>query len=60
LAGSGPAAAAATAGLSLAALTAAIKSYLPVVRVLVILGEAVPALRKRLMQRVEAALRPED
>jgi Ser/Thr protein kinase RdoA (MazF antagonist) len=48
------------AGLSPAALTAAIESYLPIVRVLVLLGGAMPALRERLLQRVEAALRPED
>jgi hypothetical protein len=34
--------------------------YLPIVRVRVILGGAMPALRERLIQRVEAALRPED
>lgn len=45
------------AGLAPAALTAAIEPYLPVVRALVVLGEAVPALRERLLQRVEAALR---
>ena len=48
------------AGLSPAALTAAIESYLPIVCVLFLLGGAFPALRERLMQRVEAALRPED
>lgn len=48
------------AGLSQAALTAAIDSYLPIVRVLVVLGEAMPAMRERLLQRAEAALRPED
>jgi hypothetical protein len=48
------------AGLSPAALTAAIESYLPIVRVLVLLGGAMPALREKLLQRVEAALRPED
>ena len=47
------------AGLSPAALTAAIESYLPIVRVLVLLGGAMPALRERLLQRVEAALRAE-
>jgi Ser/Thr protein kinase RdoA (MazF antagonist) len=47
------------AGISPAALTAAIEPYLPVVRVLIILGGAVPAMRERLMQRVEAALRRE-
>ena len=34
--------------------------YLPVVRVRVVLGGAAPALRERLIQRVEAALRSED
>jgi Ser/Thr protein kinase RdoA (MazF antagonist) len=48
------------AGLSPAALTAAIESYLPIVRALVVIGGAMPALRERLIQRVEAALRPED
>ena len=42
-----------------AALAAAIDSYLPIVRVLVLLGNAMPSLRERLLQRVEAALRPE-
>ena len=48
------------AGLSPAALTAAIESYLPIVRVLVLLGGTVPAMRERLLQRIEAALRAED
>jgi len=39
---------------------AAIESYLPIVRLLVFFGGAMPALRERLLQRVEAALRPED
>jgi hypothetical protein len=43
-----------------AALTAAIEPYLPIVCLLVLLGEAMPALRERLIQRVDAALRPED
>ena len=47
------------AGLAPAALTAAIESYLPIVRTLVVLGEAMPAMRERLLQRVEAALRAE-
>ena len=46
------------AGLPLKALAAAIDSYLPIVRVLVLLGDTMPALRERLLQRVEAALRP--
>ncbi len=48
------------AGMSQAALTAAVEPYLPIVRVLVLLGGAVPALRERLIQRIEAALRSED
>jgi len=47
------------AGMSQAVLTAAIESYLPIARVLMVLGGAMPALRERLIQRVEAALRPE-
>ena len=49
------------AGMSPAALTAAIESCLPVVCVFYLLLKAVPpALRERVIQRVEAALRPED
>ena len=49
------------AGMSPAALTAAMEPYLPIVRVRVLLGPAgSPALRERLIQRVEAALRSED
>jgi hypothetical protein len=48
------------AGMSQAALTAAMEPYLPIVRVRVLLGGAVPALRERLIQRIEATLRPED
>jgi hypothetical protein len=44
------------AGLSPAALTAAIEPYLPIVRVLLILGGAFPTHRERLMQHVEAEL----
>jgi phosphotransferase family enzyme len=44
------------AGVSPAALTAAIESYLPIVRSLFLIGGAFPALRKRLIERVEAAL----
>jgi hypothetical protein len=46
-----------------AALTAAVKPYLPIIRVRIVLAEAVPAvpgLRERLIQRIEADLRPED
>jgi Ser/Thr protein kinase RdoA (MazF antagonist) len=48
------------AGMSQAALAAAMEPYLPIVRVFLLLGGAVPALRERLIQRIEAALRPED
>ena len=45
------------AGMGPAALTAAIESYLPIVCLLVALGNTMPALRERLIQRAEAALR---
>ena len=48
------------AGVSPTALTAAVESYLPIVRVLFVLGRAFPALRERFIQRVEAALRSDD
>jgi aminoglycoside phosphotransferase (APT) family kinase protein len=48
------------AGLSLAELTAAMEPYLPIVRTFVVLGNVVPALRERLIQRIEAGLRSED
>jgi hypothetical protein len=48
------------AGIAPAALMAAMQPYLPIVRVFLLLGGAAPHMRKRLMQRVEAALRPED
>jgi Ser/Thr protein kinase RdoA (MazF antagonist) len=48
------------AGISQAALTAAMEPYLPIVRVFALLGEALPAQRERLIQRVEATLRSED
>ena len=48
------------AGLSPAVLTAAIEPYLPIVRILMVLSGAVPTLRERLLQRVEAALRQPD
>jgi aminoglycoside phosphotransferase (APT) family kinase protein len=48
------------AGLSLAELTAAMEPYLPIVRTFAVLGNAVPSLRERLIQRIEAALRSED
>jgi hypothetical protein len=40
-------------------LTAAIEPDLPIVHVLIVLGGAAPALRERLIERVEAALRSE-
>jgi Ser/Thr protein kinase RdoA (MazF antagonist) len=49
------------AGISPAALTAAVEPYLPIVYVRFLLGPAAsPALRERLIQRVEAALRSEN
>ena len=48
------------AGLSQAALTAAIEPYLPIVCVIHLLWGAGGALRERPLQRVEAALRRED
>jgi aminoglycoside phosphotransferase (APT) family kinase protein len=48
------------AGMSLAELTATIEPYLPIVRTFVVLGGAVPSMRERLIQRIEAALRSED
>jgi len=48
------------AGMSLAELTAAKEPYLPIVRTFAVLGDAVPSLRERLIQRIEAGLRSED
>ena len=48
------------AGIAPAALTAAMQPYLPIVRVLLLLAGAMPDMRERLIQRVEAALRSED
>jgi aminoglycoside phosphotransferase (APT) family kinase protein len=48
------------AGMSLAALTAEMERYLPVVYIYFLLGGTHPAWRERLIQRIEAALRPED
>jgi Phosphotransferase enzyme family len=49
------------AGMFQAALTAAMEPYLPIVYVRFLLGPAgSPALRERLTQRVEAALRSQD
>jgi aminoglycoside phosphotransferase (APT) family kinase protein len=47
-------------GVSPPTLVAAIEAYLPIVRVLVIISGVMPSLRERLLQRVEAALRPKD
>jgi hypothetical protein len=47
------------AGMSPAALAAAIEPYLPIARVLVVLAGHLPALRERLIQRIEVALRSE-
>jgi hypothetical protein len=47
------------AGIAPAALTAAMQPYLPIVRVFLLLGGAMPDMRERLIQRVEAALRSE-
>lgn len=46
-------------GTSVAELTAAMEPYLPIVRAFVVLGNAVPSLRARLIERIEAALRSE-
>jgi hypothetical protein len=47
--------------MSQAALTAAMEPYLPIVCVHIVLGGwAASAQRERLIQRIEAALRPED
>jgi tRNA A-37 threonylcarbamoyl transferase component Bud32 len=46
------------AGMSQAALTAAVQPYLPIVCVFALLGGVWPGQRERLIQRVEAALRP--
>ena len=48
------------AGMSLAELTAAMQPYLPIVRTFVVLGDVVPSLRARLIQRIEVGLRSED
>jgi tRNA A-37 threonylcarbamoyl transferase component Bud32 len=48
------------AGMSQAALRAAIERYLPIVYVFALLGGVWPAKRERLIRRVEAALRAED
>jgi Ser/Thr protein kinase RdoA (MazF antagonist) len=49
------------AGMCPAALSAAMKAHLPIVRVFVLLaGLVTPATRERLIQRIEADLRAED
>src|ERR1043166_3831489 len=48
------------AGMSLAELTEAMEPYLPIVRTFAVLGDVVPSLRERLIQRIEAGLRPEE
>jgi Ser/Thr protein kinase RdoA (MazF antagonist) len=45
------------AGTSVAALAAATQPYLPIARALIVCGNALPALRERLIQRIEAELR---
>ena len=47
------------AGIAPVALTAAMQPYLPIVRVFLLLGGAMPDMREQLIQRVEAALRSE-
>jgi len=44
------------AGTSVATLATAMKLYLPIARVLVVRGNALPALKERLIQRIEAEL----
>jgi len=44
------------AGTSVAALAAATQPYLPIARALIVCGNALPALRERLIQRIEAEL----
>ena len=47
-------------GISPVELTAAMEPYLPIVRTFIVLGDVVPSLRERLIQRIEAGLRSED
>jgi len=47
------------AGISQAALTAAMESYLPIARVIQLLWGAKGELRERMIRHIEAALRPE-
>ena len=44
------------AGVTLAALTAEVERYLPIARLSAVFAGAVPTLRERLIQRIEAAL----
>jgi hypothetical protein len=44
----------------LSRLTAAMEPHLPIVRTFVVLGNVMPSLRERLIQRIEAGLRSED
>ncbi len=48
------------AGMTPAALTAAMAPCLPIIRILVLLGAPSPSLRERMIERVEAALRAAD
>jgi len=48
------------AGIKPAALRAAMQPYLPIVRVFLLLAGAMPDMRERLLQRVEAALFSQD
>ena len=47
-------------GISPAELTAAMEPYLPIVRTFIVMGNVVPSLRERLIQRIEAGLRPDN
>ena len=47
-------------GISPAELTAAMEPYLPIVRTFIVLGDVVPSLRERQIQRIEAGLRSQD
>jgi Ser/Thr protein kinase RdoA (MazF antagonist) len=47
-------------GMSEAALAAAIEPYLPIARAFVLFADAAPAVRDKLIQRIEAALDPLD
>ncbi|QOZ24957.1 aminoglycoside phosphotransferase family protein [Bradyrhizobium sp. CCBAU 51753] len=47
-------------GMSEAALATAIEPYLPIARAFVLFSDAMPALRDKLIQRIETALDPPD